>query len=65
MSLCLRHFPTSAKSHSAVVPQTAGAHAPGARRTNQQACYLTLNCDEDLAAKLKMDPVEVLYKNAT
>jgi xanthine dehydrogenase YagR molybdenum-binding subunit len=56
-------IPNQRKSHSAVSTNCGGARAWRAPN-HQQACYLTLTAIEDLAAKLKMDPVEVLYKNA-
>jgi xanthine dehydrogenase YagR molybdenum-binding subunit len=57
------NIPNRRMNHTAVAvnggPQRAW-RAPN----NQQACFLTCSAIEDLAAKLNMDPVEVLYKNA-
>ena len=56
-------IPNQRKNHTAVSINAGGARAWRAPN-HQQACYLTDSALEDLAAKLKMDPVDVLAKNA-
>jgi len=56
-------IPNRRQSHSAVSTNTAPSRAWRAPN-HQQACYLTCAPLEDLAAKLKMDPVQLLIKNA-
>ena len=51
------------KNHTAVSINAGGARAWRAPN-HQQACYLTDSAIDDLAAKLNMDPVDVLAKNA-
>ena len=57
------NIPNKRLNHTAVSLNAGGARAWRAPN-NQQACFLTCSALEDLAAKLKMDPVEVFYKNA-
>src|SRR5262249_35833082 len=57
------NIPAKRMKHTAVAVN-AGAQRAWRAPNNQQACFLTCSAIEDLAAKLKMDPVEVLYKNA-
>jgi xanthine dehydrogenase YagR molybdenum-binding subunit len=56
-------IPNQRLNHTAVAVN-AGSQRAWRAPNNQQACFLTCSAIEDLAAKLKMDPVEVLYKNA-
>ena len=56
-------IPNRRQSHSAVSLNTAPSRAWRAPN-HQQASYLTCAPMEDLAAKLKMDPVEFFLKNA-
>jgi xanthine dehydrogenase YagR molybdenum-binding subunit len=56
-------IPNQRKNHTAVSINAGGSRAWRAPN-HQQACYLTDSAIDDLAAKLKMDPVEVLAKNA-
>ncbi len=56
-------IPNKRQNHSAVSINAGGARAWRAPN-HQQACYLTCSALEDLAAKLKMDPVELFKKNA-
>ncbi len=57
------NIPNQRKNHTAVSINAGGARAWRAPN-HQQACYLTYSALEDLAAKLKMDPVEMFAKNA-
>jgi xanthine dehydrogenase YagR molybdenum-binding subunit len=57
------NIPNQKKNHSAVSTNTGGVRAWRAPN-HQQATYLTCCALEDLAAKLKMDPVELFAKNA-
>src|SRR6185436_2302597 len=57
------NIPNQRKNHSAVATNTGGVRAWRAPN-HQQACYLTGCAVEDLAAALKMDPLEVYMKNA-
>jgi xanthine dehydrogenase YagR molybdenum-binding subunit len=55
--------PNQRKNHTAV--STNGGPLRAWRAPNhQQACYLTCTAMEDLAANLKMDPLELFSKNA-
>jgi xanthine dehydrogenase YagR molybdenum-binding subunit len=56
-------IPNQRKNHTAISINAGGARAWRAPN-HQQACYLTDSALDDLAAKLKMDPVELLAKNA-
>ncbi len=56
-------IPNQRKNHIAVATNTGPLRAWRAPN-HQQACYLTCTAMEDLAAKLKMDPVEFFSKNA-
>lgn len=56
-------IPNQRKNHSAVSLNAGGARAWRAPN-HQQACYLTDCAIEDLAAKLRMDPLDVFMKNA-
>ena len=56
-------IPNQRKNHIAVATNTGPLRAWRAPN-HQQACYLTCTAMEDLAAKLKMDPVEFFTKNA-
>jgi len=56
-------IPNQRKNHTAVSINAGGARAWRAPN-HQQACYLTDSALDDLAAKLKMDPIEFLSKNA-
>src|SRR5215467_13817309 len=56
-------IPNQRKNHTAVSTNCGGVRAWRAPN-HQQACYLTFSAIEDLAAKLNMDPLEVLDKNA-
>src|SRR5579862_6399468 len=56
-------IPNQRKNHVAVATNTGPLRAWRAPN-HQQACYLTCTAMEDLAAKLKMDPVEFFSKNA-
>ncbi len=55
-------IPNQRKNHSAVSTNTAPIRAWRAPN-NQQASYLTCAAMEDLAAKMKMDPLELFLKN--
>ncbi len=57
------NIPNQKKNHSAISTNTGGVRAWRAPN-HQQATYLTCCALEDLAAKLKMDPVELFAKNA-
>lgn len=57
------NIPNQKKNHSAVSTNTGGVRAWRAPN-HQQATYLTCCALEDLAAKLKMDPVDLFDKNA-
>jgi xanthine dehydrogenase YagR molybdenum-binding subunit len=57
------NIPNKRMNHTAVAVN-AGAQRAWRAPNNQQACYLTNCAVEDLAAKLKLDPAEVFYKNA-
>src|SRR5215470_12793417 len=59
----LINIPNQRLNHTAVSLNAGGARAWRAPN-HQQACYLTDSAIDDLAAKLNMDPVEVLAKNA-
>src|SRR5437899_8771252 len=56
-------IPNQRKNHVAVSINAGGARAWRAPN-HQQACYLSHSALDDLAAKLKMDPVDLLAKNA-
>ena len=56
-------IPNQRKNHTAVSTNCGGVRAWRAPN-HQQACYLTFTALEDLAAKLNMDPTELLDKNA-
>src|SRR5229473_5487490 len=56
-------IPNQRKNHTAVSTNCGGVRAWRAPN-HQQACYLTFTALEDLAAKLNMDPLELLDKNA-
>ncbi|HLJ17704.1 MAG TPA: xanthine dehydrogenase family protein molybdopterin-binding subunit [Bryobacteraceae bacterium] len=58
-----RNVPNRRINHTAVSINTGSARAWRAPN-NQQASFLTCAALEDLAAKLRMDPVEFFYKNA-
>jgi xanthine dehydrogenase YagR molybdenum-binding subunit len=58
----LVNIPAQRTNHTAV-SINAGSQRAWRAPNNQQACFLTCSAIEDLAAKLKMDPVEVLHKN--
>jgi xanthine dehydrogenase YagR molybdenum-binding subunit len=55
-------IPNQRKNHSAVSTNTAPIRAWRAPN-HQQASYLTCAAMEDLAAKMKMDPLELFLKN--
>ncbi len=55
-------IPNKRMSHSAVATNTGGVRAWRAPN-HPQASYLTCSALEDLAAKLKMDPVDLFMKN--
>lgn len=55
-------IPNQRKNHSAVSTHTAPIRAWRAPN-HQQASYLTCAAMEDLAAKMKMDPLELFLKN--
>jgi xanthine dehydrogenase YagR molybdenum-binding subunit len=57
------NIPNKRLNHTAV-SINAGAQRAWRAPNNQQACFLTCSAMEDLAAKLKMDPVELFDKNA-
>lgn len=57
------NIPNQRKNHTAV-SINAGDQRAWRAPNNQQACYLTCSALEDLAAKLKMDPLELFDKNA-
>jgi xanthine dehydrogenase YagR molybdenum-binding subunit len=57
------NIPNQRKNHTAVLINAGGARAWRAPN-HPQASYLTCSALEDLAAKLKMDPVELFDKNA-
>jgi xanthine dehydrogenase YagR molybdenum-binding subunit len=57
------NIPNKRLNHTAVSINAGGQRAWRAPN-NQQACFLTCSALEDLAAKLNMDPAELLYKNA-
>ncbi len=59
----LVNIPNKRLNHTAVSINAGGARAWRAPN-HQQACYLSHSAFEDLAAKLNMDPVDVLAKNA-
>ena len=56
-------IPNKRLNHTAVAINTGGARAWRAPN-HPQASFLTCSAFEDLAAKLKMDPVELFSKNA-
>ena len=56
-------IPNLEKKHIAIAANIGAARAWRAPN-HPQACLLTLSALDDLAAKLNMDPVEFLYKNA-
>jgi xanthine dehydrogenase YagR molybdenum-binding subunit len=56
-------IPNQRKNHTAVSTNCGGVRAWRAPN-HQQACYLTYSVLDDLAAKLNMNPVEFLDKNA-
>src|SRR5882724_622777 len=56
-------IPNQRKNHTAVSINAGGARAWRAPN-HQQACYLTDSALDDLAAKLNMDPMDLLAKNA-
>ena len=58
-----RKIPNRRLNHTAVSVNTGSARAWRAPN-HQQASYLTCSALEDLAAKLKMDPLDVFLKNA-
>src|SRR5205085_8611685 len=55
-------IPNRRKNHSAVALNTGGVRAWRAPN-HPQASYLTCSALEDLAAKLKMDPIDLFKKN--
>ncbi len=55
-------FPDRKHQHSSVPTNMAASRAWRAPN-HPQACFLTMSAIEDLAAALKMDPVEVFLKN--
>jgi xanthine dehydrogenase YagR molybdenum-binding subunit len=55
-------IPNQRLNHSAIAINAGPVRAWRAPN-HQQACYLTFSALEDLAAKLKMDPVELCRKN--
>ncbi len=57
------NIPNRRQNHTAVSVNAGGQRAWRAPN-NQQASYLTCSAIEDLAAALKMDPMEVFAKNA-
>jgi xanthine dehydrogenase YagR molybdenum-binding subunit len=56
------NIPNRRLNHTAVSTNTGGARAWRAPN-HQQACFLTFAALEDFAAKINMDPAEVLIKN--
>jgi xanthine dehydrogenase YagR molybdenum-binding subunit len=56
-------IPNQRKNHTAVSINAGGSRAWRAPN-HQQACYLSHSALDDLAAKLKMDPLDLLAKNA-
>ena len=56
-------IPNQRLNHTAV-STNCGAVRAWRAPNNQQACYLTYTALDDLAAKLNMDPMELLDKNA-
>jgi len=56
-------IPNLQKKHTAVAANIGAARAWRAPN-HPQACLITLSALDDLAAKLNMDPVEFLHKNA-
>jgi xanthine dehydrogenase YagR molybdenum-binding subunit len=56
-------IPNIRRTHSAVSTNIGPARAWRAPN-HPQACLITLSALDDLAAKLNMDPIEFLYKNA-
>ncbi|HTM48045.1 MAG TPA: xanthine dehydrogenase family protein molybdopterin-binding subunit [Bryobacteraceae bacterium] len=56
-------IPNQRKNHTAVSINAGGSRAWRAPN-HQQACYLSHSALDDLAAKLNMDPVDLLAKNA-
>lgn len=56
------NIPNRRLNHAAVATHTGGARAWRAPN-HQQACFLTFAALEDFAAKINMDPAEVLIKN--
>ncbi len=55
-------IPNRRLNHAAISVNAGGARAWRAPN-HQQACFLTFSAIEDFAAKIKMDPAEVLVKN--
>jgi len=56
------NIPNRRLNHSAISVNAGGARAWRAPN-HPQACFLTFSAIEDFAAKIKMDPAEVLIKN--
>jgi CO/xanthine dehydrogenase Mo-binding subunit len=56
-------FPNKRLNHTAVAVNAGGARAWRAPN-HPQASFLTCSALEDLAAKLRMDPLELFNKNA-
>lgn len=56
------NIPNKRLNHTAISVNAGGARAWRAPN-HQQACFLSFSAIEDFAAKIKMDPAEVLIKN--